>query len=75
MWKLGTLEFKSHNPNHDYPLHLMIVALMTHKPIEYWVEKDGECEICGVKKRLKSTYDQVIENGKEKTNIHGWQPM
>jgi len=53
----------------------MIVALMTHKPIEYWVEKDGECEICGVKKRLKSTYDQVIENGKEKTNIHGWQPM
>jgi len=66
------ISYKSHNPNTDYPMHLMIIALVTYKPIQYWVEAPGHCQICSKKFIMTSEYDSVMEQGQKVTQIRGW---
>jgi hypothetical protein len=63
--------YKSYNPNPDYPMHLMIISLLTHKPIQYWAEAPGTCQICSKKFTMKSNYDKVKKDGQEVITFHG----
>jgi len=50
----------------------MLIAMLTYKPIEYWVEAPGTCAICDTKFVMKSDYDVLKQNGKDVLKVHGW---
>ena len=67
------ITFHSHNPNRDWPFHLMIIALATHKPVQYWIEAPARCRICNKETKMTSTYSNIKTNGHDVLQIHEWK--